>query len=654
MGNSVGESSLPSSTLTGYVERFSLVWLDAAINTSSIDRTLFLVTNTQTFERTDECVEHIRRSNHDCITLIVAAELGSTIIPLIHHLRQIRAIYLYNFDGENCEEWAFNYMKVKREVIQLDDLMAQMIAERWIRVKADEPLPITIVEISSTGIDGGFLHLQLLLDILVGIDSTSSGKKELLDFCRTVYKDDPLELDRLREFERDYHGGGALQWYTRESFVYRMLNKAFRTCDVDVLIHFRSVIRDIKCQLSKEQLSSPIRVYRAQLMSQEEIDTLQRSVNELISINSFFSSSIDRTYALFLLDSGASASLKRVLFEIEADPLLRNTKPFANISSYSSFPDEAEVLFMAGCIFRLVSVQEQNGINIVQLILCSEEENYLKELFKHVRQEIGEMNNLYTLGSLLFKSGKIHAAKKCLLQRLNELPDEHTDVAQCYHMLGNIMHECGEDDESRRMYNKALEINERTLPPNDPVIGNNHNNLGIVYMAKKDPKQALLHYEKALQIYKLAYGEEHERITISLDNIGIVYEDEKKYDEAIICFRKSLAIKEKLLPNNHPRLAASHGYIADVHADVGQLDIAMEYYQIQLKMQLKSLPPDHLDIANCYNSMSLVLFKKGDYLQGMSMLEKANAIDIKSLPLNHPDTVRVKSICECIQVFKTV
>ncbi|CAF4712157.1 unnamed protein product, partial [Rotaria magnacalcarata] len=87
-------------------------------------------------------------------------------------------------------------------------------------------------------------------------------------------------------------------------------------------------------------------------------------------------------------------------------------------------------------------------------------------------------------------------------------------------------------------------------------------------MAKKDPKQALLHYEKALQIYKLAYGEEHERITISLDNIGIVYEDEKKYDEAIICFRKSLAIKEKLLPNNHPRLAASHGYIADVHADV--------------------------------------------------------------------------------------
>ncbi|CAF1953011.1 unnamed protein product [Rotaria magnacalcarata] len=536
MGNSVGESSLPSSTLTGYVERFSLVWLDAAINTSSIDRTLFLVTNTQTFERTDECVEHIRRSNHDCITLIVTAELGSTIIPLIHHLRQIRAIYLYNSDGENCEEWAFNYMKVKREVIQLDDLMAQMIAERWIRVKADEPLPITIVEISSTGIDGGFLHLQLLLDILVGIDSTSSGKKELLDFCRTVYKDDPLELDRLREFERDYDGGGALQWYTRESFVYRMLNKAFRTCDVDVLIHFRSVIRDIKCQLSKEQLSSPIRVYRAQLMSQEEIDTLKRSVNELISINSFFSSSIDRTYALFLLDSGASASLKRVLFEIEADPLLRNTKPFANISSYSSFPDEAEVLFMAGCIFRLVSVQEQNGINIVQLILCSEEENYLKELFKHVRQEIGEMNNLYTLGSLLFKSGKIHAAKKCLLQRLNELPDEHTDVAQCYHMLGNIMHECGEDDESRRMYNKALEINERTLPPNDPVIGNNHNNLGIVYMAKKDPKQALLHYEKALQIYKLAYGEEHERITISLDNIGIVYEDEKKYDEAIICF----------------------------------------------------------------------------------------------------------------------
>jgi hypothetical protein len=208
-----------------------------------------------------------------------------------------------------------------------------------------------------------------------------------------------------------------------------MLNKAFRTVNVDVLIHFRTVIRDIKCQLMKEQLPTSVRVYRAQLISLEEIATLQRSVGQIISINSFFSSSTNHAYALFLLDSGASDSLERVLFEVDADPCVANTKPFADISSYSSFPCETEILFMAGCMFRLVSLRQQNGINIVHLTLCSDENNYLSELFKHVRQEIGEMDNLYTLGALLFKSGKLDAAKKCLQHHLDELPQHHADGA---------------------------------------------------------------------------------------------------------------------------------------------------------------------------------------------------------------------------------
>ena len=52
-----------------------------------------------------------------------------------------------------------------------------------------------------------------------------------------------------------------------------------------------------------------------------------------------------------MIDS--SDNIEQVLFEIDADPQLDNIKPFSNITSFSYFPNEEEVLFMIGSIFRL-------------------------------------------------------------------------------------------------------------------------------------------------------------------------------------------------------------------------------------------------------------------------------------------------------------
>jgi hypothetical protein len=89
------------------------------------------------------------------------------------------------------------------------------------------------------------------------------------------------------------------------------------------------------------------RLYRGQLMSNEELQTLKDSVGSLISVNSFVSTSINRQLALsFLESSPISDDLQGVLLEIDADPPLNGIKPFANITSFSYFPGEDEVLMM--------------------------------------------------------------------------------------------------------------------------------------------------------------------------------------------------------------------------------------------------------------------------------------------------------------------
>ena len=89
-------------------------------------------------------------------------------------------------------------------------------------------------ESSTTGSIGQFVYSKLFIGVLLRF------KPELISFCRQqVPVDDQFELDILREFEENYSSERAIWWYTRESIVYKMLNKALRTDDIDLLFLFR-------------------------------------------------------------------------------------------------------------------------------------------------------------------------------------------------------------------------------------------------------------------------------------------------------------------------------------------------------------------------------------------------------------------------------
>ena len=255
--------------------------------------------------------------------------------------------------------------------MQLEAIVTQILTDQAIRVrnKVDEPLSINIFnttnekEQSTNEINGQFVYSQLLIDCLLRMPSTSTDKDELIDLCKKQYKDNATELAIIVEFERDYSSNRALWWYTRESFLYRLLNKALRVHNIDLLFLFRFFIRDLRRQLEQLQCQTAIHVYRGQVMSNDEFQSLKNSIGQFITMNSFLSTSLDRRLALsFLTSSTASDDLQRVLFEIEIDPTLPSIKPCANITSHSFFTDEQEVLIMLGSIFRLKSINHHDRV----------------------------------------------------------------------------------------------------------------------------------------------------------------------------------------------------------------------------------------------------------------------------------------------------
>lgn len=296
---------------------------------------------------------------------------------------------------------------------------------------------------------------------MLRLKPTQTDKNELIDYLKNKYHENKSELNNIHEFEQEYSSKKALQWYTRESFFYKTLNAALRTQNIHVIFLFRSFIVDIQKQLQKYQSKNILRVYRGQLMSNNEVVNLKKHKGHFISVNSFFSTSKERATALFLLcDTNSSIDSERVLFEVNTDPNIVTTKPFADISICSEFPEELEVLFMSGSIFRLNNIKRSyDGIWIIRMTLCNDDEHDLKQVLMYMKQKIGVgETNLRTFGKILWRMGKL-------------------DLAEIY------LHRFGQQ-----------------LTPNDPLLGDLYEDLGELAAQQQDYEMSILWHKKSLII----------------------------------------------------------------------------------------------------------------------------------------------------------
>ncbi|CAF1396302.1 unnamed protein product [Adineta steineri] len=469
-----------TNTNDKYLEIFSLIWLYANEGTKDTRKTEVklrsIINHVKKFQDIKQCQQYIEQTSQtDRLILIVSGRLGQEIVPYIHPLRQVISIYVYCMNKKNHEQWTCKFTKIKSVVVDLDKLVSQITADHKIQKKVEEPLSINIFTNvdagkSITEVNGQFVFSQILVDCLLRLKSTEIDKNELIRLCENEYKRNYTELNNLREFQQDYSPDKVLWWYTKETFFYKTLNAALRTQNIHMIFLFRSFIYDIYHQLQKYQSNKFVRVYRCQLMSIDELNSLKQNIGQFISINSFFSTTDDRSTALFLLgDITTQIDSERVLFEIDADPEIVNTKPFADISQHSHFPVESEVLFMIGSIFRLNNINRNDDeIWIIKMTLCNDGEHDLKQVLMYMRQQIeNEEINLQTLGKLLCEMGEFDLAEKYLTRLLNQLPSNDPLHISLYEDLAKLASQT-------RKLNMSIEWRQKllTFKEENPLVTN--------------------------------------------------------------------------------------------------------------------------------------------------------------------------------------
>ncbi|CAM2707144.1 unnamed protein product [Rotaria socialis] len=619
------------------LETFILIWLDSLVNKSedNIDTKMLLrktINRLVAFDDMDRCIEYVKDHDEERIVFIVSGRLGQQAVPVLHHLAHLVAIYVYCGDKKRNEIWTKEYMKIKGVIDDLKELIIQIQIDQAKRneYKIDEPIPISYYYTKTkkqnlTMNNDDFIYSQLLFDCLSRMKSQPNEREQLIRLCKDEYQDNEIGLNMIRDFEEKYSSDRAIWWLTRESFVCRMLNKAFQVTNIDLLYYFNFFIGDVRKQLELNKSSSRIRTYRAQIMSSKELRLLKRSIGEIISIDVFLFTIPSRERAIQILQEfNVCHDLKRVLIEIDANPSYLNMKPFGDVTSLNYFTDVEVTLFMAATMFHPVDISEENDITVIQMETCCEEDPNVKTILDAIKAEDYEGKpNLLSLGYILSKMKKFYYAEKCYNQLLQEMPDDHYAMVSCYQGFGAIAMEKQEYDVSLKWYQKALDADKAKLKPDDPIIASEYNTLADIHVKKGEYTQAIQSYTRALDVWIAAFGTEHLKVAKCYNNIGITYETQEKYLDAIDYYKKAVIIYQKTRCVGYSEIATLYNHIAT------------------LKILTKIHPFGHPEAVKTMKNIAATHEASGNAEEALAQFETIASIHRQLLPLNHPDVADI-------------
>ncbi|CAF1434436.1 unnamed protein product, partial [Rotaria sordida] len=604
------------------------------------------------YRDTEECINYISELENEKAFLIISGALCESVVPRVHNMTQLYSIYVFCRKKEKYEEWAKQWSKVKgifTEIILICDAVRQSARQ------CDEDSIVVNAVSSLNQIEPLFMYTQFFKEIILEIDFDGNKQiNELAEYAREKYAGNDEQLAIINEFVRDYRShlkenNKSVWWYTRECFIYHMLNKALAKLQVETLLKMGIFIRDLHRNIEKlhaeqtnetfDGATKEITVYRGKAMTQEDFNKIKQG--GLLSFNNFLSTSTDRTVAIGFIQEGLESKKIGVLFKMNIDrSSASSSAPFARINEHSYFKKENEILFSMHTVFRVHQIEEKkhDGIKFwrVKLTLTNaNDDQQLSTLMESIRQEITG-TGWQKMGTLLRKLGENNKAEQLYNMLLNEAPNENHE-SYCYHCLGMIKYNLGQYNEAIKFYQKSLDIKEKTLPPNHPDLAASYNNIGAVYFNMGEYSKALSSHERALEIKKIALPPNHPDLAASYNNIGAVYFNMGEYSKALSSYERSLEIRKIALPPNHPDLASSYNNIGNVYYNMGEYSKALSSYERSLEIKKIALPPNHPSLAASYNNIGMVYDNMGEYSKALSSYERSLEIRKIALPPNHPD-----------------
>lgn len=381
-----------------------IVWFDRKIDSKDLrTRSISNQLNdrVEVFYNTRDCLNYLRECR-ESILFITSGKSAEECLHLIHSLVSIDSIIIYCATPKRYDHLINDHY---RKIIACIASEAELIqcVQKWIDFKCQTHFytwtPHTPSSTKLTTLTGFFLA-NYLLSKYVDYHAHGRYKNEMMKICLAYYAQHPYEYDLLKEFELTYTPDDAINWYTRNSFVHKIVNRALRSFDSVKLRAIAFYIRDLCLQMHQLHRTTPwsgiTTVYHGLVMAQADIDRIQSTaIGSLLSVNGFLSTSRSKTIALGFAEKKRNVlpqPLNNVLLEIDIDA--ENTPTvFADVAHLSAFHEENEILFTLGTVFRLQDAyyeKEEQRYGIKLALATQQDYNSIDQLLKTAENQLGK------------------------------------------------------------------------------------------------------------------------------------------------------------------------------------------------------------------------------------------------------------------------
>ncbi|CAF1437659.1 unnamed protein product [Rotaria sordida] len=692
-------------------ESITLIWFDPNIGSNEdpkkLKQTLGHINDYVVFASDrEQCITFIESIHQEKIFLITSRSKALQILPRVSSLHQIDSIFIFSMEKNQDDYLLNNYSKIIGIYINLDDLCKVIkeqinLVDRQIQTFSffDQYQKLT-EDLSKDSTE--FIWFQLFNYILSTLSRDQQAKQQMIQICKDYYHGNRKEIELIHQFEQNYRSKDALLWYSKRSFIYKLINKALRTKDIHLLYKLRFFIRDLSENLQREHEKilfsneTTLNVYRGIKLSKEEFDKIKQNQGKLISTNGYFSTSRLKSFASNFAQKSTkrTADLVSILFHIQYDiKHIDKNITFADIDQYSDYPYEQEVLFDLNTCFQIESIQENESIQIIKMNLSNEGQKITKDYIELIQKETEGMNISIIFGRLLNDLGEYDKSQKYFQQFLcnNTQNEDHAWIefnpgealyckgewnlareyydyaydrmmkskparikgsARVLNNIGTILDNEGKYDEALDYYQRSLKIIEEFYPFCHADIVTSLENIGLIFCKQEKYDQALDYHKQALEIQQKIYSIIHINVATSLNYIGIILRNQRKYDEALDYNQQALKIQQILYPFGHMKMAYSFNNIGTILYDQEKYNEAFDYFQQALKIQEKFYPSSHETIATNLNNIGMVLRNQRKYDEALNYHQKVLAILQKLYPIGHEDIVHTLNNIGEIQYCK--
>ena len=642
---------------SGTAQQFIIVWLDSGadeLNTddrNELTRLQQTITGINLFDDADRCVDYITEIQNQKVFFVVSCAAGQYLVPHIHELTQLDLVYVYCPHKCNHDQWIRQCTKIKGVFLEITAICESM--KKLVRQYNEDSIAFSLVSETDARtrnldeLDQSFMYTQLFKEVMLQVQFDEGVVKQLTNHWRDQFLSSQSTLQRIVKFEQEYRQQLPIWWYTYESLLYEMLNRALRTLDVDIIMKMGFFLKDLhedikrlQSQRMAPQTQQAFTIYRGQGLSIDEFEQLLKTKGGLMSFNNFLSTTTDRDLSLLRAESNqGDPALIGVHFEMNVDPL-SSSIPFAYLGEVSYYDNqESEILFSMHTVFRIGDIERVNDSQrlwTVKLTLTSDDDELLGTLTRRMRTELSESGDGWSrLGALLITLGHFDKAEKLYTTLMKQAIGSEKE--RLYNAMGTVKTILGNYEEALTFYGKSLEINRKRFSENHHTLADSYNNIGLAYTSIGQYSEALSMHQNALEIREKRLLEQPLSVAESYANIGSLYQEMGEYSKALSHHLSALRIFEKWLPPNHPSLATTYNNIGIVHKDMKEHSEALAAHEKALEIRHRTLPSKHPAFAESYRNMAIVYNSMGQHAKALLLNEKGLEILQEKFGPDHPD-----------------